>query len=45
MTAWLVINRGGIVGLFLDEAAAREVAKTTSSLLVHVPVDGDYRQQ
>ncbi len=44
MTAWLVINGGGIFGVFTDEAAARQVAETTSSLLVHVPVDGDYRR-
>lgn len=44
MTAWLVINGGGIVGVFTDEAEARRIAEATSSLLVHVPVDGDYRQ-
>jgi hypothetical protein len=44
MTAWLVINGGGIFGVFLDEAEARRVAEFTHGLLVHVPVDEDYRQ-
>ncbi len=44
MTAWLVINGGGIAGVFLDEAEARRIAEAASGLLVHVPVDGDYRR-
>jgi hypothetical protein len=43
MMAWLVINGGGIAGVFTDEAEARRIAQATSSLLVHVPVDEDYR--
>jgi hypothetical protein len=44
MTAWLVLNGGGIVGVFLDEAEALRVAEASSGLLVHVPVDEDFRQ-
>jgi hypothetical protein len=43
VTAWLVINGGGIAGVFTDEVEARQFAEATSSLLVHVPVDEDYR--
>jgi len=45
MTAWLVINGGGIAGVFTDEKQAREFAESVAGLLVHVPVDGDYRDQ
>jgi hypothetical protein len=45
MTAWLVINGGGIFGVFTDEAEARRIAEAIHGLLVRVPVDADYRQQ
>jgi len=43
MTVWLVINGGGIAGVFADEAEARRFAEAAHALLVHVPVDEDYR--
>lgn len=43
-TVWLVINKGGVFGIYTDEDEARKVAEATASLLTHVPVDADYRQ-
>jgi hypothetical protein len=42
---WLVLQPHGILGTYTDEDEAREIARNSSNLLTHLPVDADYRQQ
>lgn len=46
ISAFVVIyDRGGIAGAWLDEDRAHEFARHTQSVVVRVPVVGDYRSE